>query len=108
MTPLDAARRLAACQLLDGYGVWCREHERVHASVCAACHAPHAHAEDCPVPLLPHIVAALEAAQVLVREQDRRGWLPWRETTLCLHMGEPCPDPPDPRAVRAAILGDAE
>lgn len=108
MTPLEAAKALAETKIFNS---------SVRPSPCFACPFcampdgtssgfGEMHHPSCPWLAMPQIVAALEAAQAIVWEEDRRGWLPWREMTLCLHMGEPCPDPPDPRALRAAIMGD--
>lgn len=52
MTPLEAARAM-------GQGNYCR---------CSCDYV--AHDADCPVPMLPKIVAALEAAQVFVESEE--------------------------------------
>ena len=52
MTPLEAARALAAANIEDE--AW-----------CAVCHMD-PHGQACPVPMIPQIVAALEAAERIV------------------------------------------
>lgn len=63
MTPLDAARRLAEYTT------------RQRRMICMICKQPFAegergHAPDCPLLAMPRIVAALEAAQKLVRATE--------------------------------------
>lgn len=92
MNLVDAARRLAANPLQD----YDSNGDHV-AAYCVICQSFVGHTESCPVPMLPQIVAVLEAAERVAADwldgaTDELGCIP-------VFVG-------DMEALRAALRGD--